>query len=162
METASKNEGKAGCMPGTTEYLMLKPSNIHGMGGFARVDIPAGARVIEYVGRKVTKAESLALCEANNQYIFALDDEYDLDGNVDWNPARLVNHSCDPNCEATVEDGRVWIVAVRDIRVGEEITFNYGYDLEDYREYPCCCGARGCVGYMLAEDLWDYLPSSRS
>lgn len=135
------------------ELFEIRDSPIHGRGGFARCDIPAGTRVLEYVGERITKAESLRRCEANNPYIFHLDDEYDLDGLVPWNPARFLNHSCAPNCEAVLEGGRIWIVALRDIRAGEELTFNYGYDLVDYQDYPCHCGAPNCVGYMVAEEF---------
>ena len=83
-----------------------------------------------------------------------LDEEFDLDGNVEWNPARFLNHSCAPNSEAVCEDGRVWIVGLRDIQPGEEITFNYGYDLADYDEHPCQCRAPECVGYIVAEALF--------
>jgi SET domain-containing protein len=137
-----------------TQRLVFKPSSIHGTGGFARAGILAGTRVIEYTGERITKAESLRRCERNNNYIFALDEEHDLDGRTERNPARLLNHSCAPNCEAVLEDDRIWVVALRDIRAGEEITFNYGYDLEDYRDHPCRCGAPGCVGYIVAEDLF--------
>jgi uncharacterized protein len=140
-----------------TELLVFKSSPIHGMGGFARVDIPAGARVIEYVGEKITKQESLARCEQNNEYIFALDDEQDLDGQVSWNPARFLNHSCEPNCEARLEGGCIWVIAIREIRAGEELTFNYGYDLADYAEHPCGCGAPGCVGYIVAEEFFEHV-----
>lgn len=143
-----------------TEFISFRPSTIHRLGGFARTDIAAGTRVIEYVGEKITKAEGLRRCEQDNEYIFTLDDEFDLDGNVAWNPARFINHSCAPNCEAP-DDSRVWIVALRDIKAGEELTFNYGYDLEDYREHPCQCGAAPCVGYIVAEEFFDHLRKQR-
>ena len=138
-----------------SDGIIFKASGIHGLGGFARAGIAAGARVLEYVGEKITKAESLLRCEAHNEYIFALDDEFDLDGNVSWNPARLLNHSCAPNCEAELEGGHIWIIATCAIAAGEELTFNYGYDLEDYRDYPCRCGAAGCVGYMVATEFFE-------
>lgn len=138
-----------------TELVVFKSSPIHGIGGFARGDIASGTRVIEYVGEKISKRESLARCEKNNQYIFALDEEHDLDGNVDWNLARFLNHSCAPNCEARWEDGCIWVVAIRDVRAGEELTFNYNYDLEDYREHRCRCGAPECVGFMVAEEFFE-------
>jgi hypothetical protein len=134
--------------------LFFRDSPIHGTGGFARVDISAERRVIEYVGEKISKRESLVRCEQNNEYIFALGDEWDLDGNVSWNPARFLNHSCEPNCEARLEEGRIWVVTRREVRAGEELTFNYGYDLESYREHPCHCGAAGCVGYLVAEEFF--------
>jgi uncharacterized protein len=139
-----------------TDLVIFKSSAIHGIGGFARNDVAAGTRVIEYVGEKITKQESLARCERSNEYIFAIDDTHDLDGNVDWNPARFLNHSCDPNCEARFIEGRIWLVAIRDIRAGEEFTFNYSYDLADYREHPCRCGAASCVGYIVAEEFFEH------
>jgi uncharacterized protein len=139
-----------------TDLVIFESSRIHGIGGFARNDVAAGTRVIEYVGEKITKQESLARCERSNEYIFAIDDAHDLDGNVDWNPARFLNHSCDPNCEARFIEGRIWLVAIRDIRAGEEFTFNYSYDLADYREHPCRCGAASCVGYIVAEEFFEH------
>src|SRR5439155_27001743 len=113
-------------------------------GVFARRDLTRGALLIEYLGQKINKRESLRRCEKNNYYIFALDDQHDLDGNVGWNPAKFINHSCSPNCEAELIDGHIWIVARCDIGIGEEITFNYGYDLENYKEHPCRCGSPCC------------------
>jgi len=136
-----------------SDLVQFKPSTIHGMGAFAAAPIVKGTLVIEYTGERISKAESLRRCEAENWFIFALDDTHDLDGAVGWNPARFINHSCAPNCDAELMDGRIWIVARRDILPGEEITFNYGYDLESYREHPCACGARECVGFIVAEEL---------
>jgi SET domain-containing protein len=140
----------------------IATSPIQGRGGFARADIARGTRVAEYLGQKITKLESLALCEENNPYIFALDDEYDLNGDVEWNPARFFNHSCDPTCEAENIDDRIWIIARRALKAGEEITFNYGYDLESYREYPCHCGAPSCVGFIVAEEFFADLIKKRA
>jgi len=138
---------------------MFRASPIHGLGGFAKTAIGKGTRVVEYVGERISKSESLRKCEGNNEFIFSLNDEQDLDGNVAWNPARLLNHSCAPNCDAELQDGHIWMVATRDIQAGEEITFNYGYDLVDYREYPCRCGAPGCVGYIVAEEYFEHVLS---
>ena len=138
-----------------TAHLIFKPSPIHGTGGFAKLDLRQGTRVIEYVGEHITKQESLERCRGGNEYVFSLDEESDLDGNVDWNPARFLNHSCAPNGEAELIDGHIWILALRDIPAGEEVTFDYGYDLEDYRDHPCQCGAAGCVGYIVAGELRD-------
>jgi SET domain-containing protein len=144
-----------------TQFVVFRASPIHGMGGFAKTDIPKRTRVLEYVGERIDKQESLRRCEKNNEYIFALDDAVDLDGNVPSNPARLLNHSCSPNCEAEIEEGRIWLFALRDICAGEELTFNYGYDLVDYREHPCHCGSRECVGFIVAEELFEKVRSAR-
>jgi uncharacterized protein len=143
-----------------TDLLLLKGSSIHGVGAFAGREIAPGTRIIEYVGERITKSESLRRCEKNNEYIFALNDEYDLDGNVAWNPARFLNHSCTPNCEARLEGGHIWVMATRSIAASEELTFNYGYDLADYRDYPCRCGSPGCVGYMVAEEFFEHVRRS--
>jgi SET domain-containing protein len=160
METdTTPRPGEEPSQPLETARLSFKESPIHGMGGFARLPIPKDARIIEYVGEKIDKQESLRRCEANNEYIFSLGAEHDLDGNFKWNPARLLNHSCTPNCEAELDDGRIWIVALRDIEAGEEITFNYGFDLADYREYRCNCGSPECVGFIIAEEFFPQLRS---
>lgn len=134
-----------------------KSSGIHGRGLFAKEFIAAGERVIEYVGEIITKRDSLLRAAAANGYIFALDHERDLDGSVEWNEARFINHGCSPNCETRLEQGQVWIVALRDLSAGEEMTFNYGYDLEDYRDHPCHCGDENCVGYIVAEVLFSHV-----
>ena len=140
-----------------TELVQFRRSRIHGTGGYARVGITKGTRVIEYVGRRITKAESNIQCQGDNVYIFTLDDEFDLDGNVEWNPARFINHGCVPNCEAEWDEDRLWIVALRNIQPGEELSFNYGYDLDDYRDHPCLCGASECVGYIVAEEYFGHV-----
>jgi SET domain-containing protein len=132
-------------------------STIHGQGAFARFPIVAETRIIQYVGERISKAESLRRCQAGNQFIFGLSETEDLDGSGDENLARFINHSCAPNAEARSEHGAVWIVAVRDIAAGEEITFNYSYDLDDYKEHPCQCGAPDCPGFMVAEELFEYV-----
>jgi SET domain-containing protein len=130
-----------------------RASAIHGQGAFARSRIAAGEVVIEYVGERISKEESLRRCEQSNPFIFGLDATHDLDGSVEWNLARLFNHSCGPNCEAVEENQRIWIIALRDIEAGEELTYNYGYSLEEYQEHPCHCGATQCVGFVVAEDF---------
>jgi hypothetical protein len=107
------------------------------------------------VGKRINKEKSFELCFKQNPYIFDLNENTDLDGKVSWNPARFINHSCEPNCEAEQDDDdRIWILSKRQIRRGEELTFNYGYTLEDFREHPCRCGAENCLGYMVAEELF--------
>ena len=140
-----------------SQLYEVKPSRIHGMGVFARADITTDTRIIEYLGEHVSKEESLRRRKGGNFFVFIVTDKFDLDGEVDWNPARLLNHSCEPNCEAQFTDGRIWLVAIREIRAGEELTFNYNYDLSDYREHPCHCGAKTCVGCVVAEEFFEHL-----
>lgn len=152
----------------TSPYIVVKKSRIHSTGVFARKDIPKGTRVIEYVGEKVTKAQSDRLAdiplEKNKKnsdygavYLFILNKRYDINGYVPYNTARFINHSCDPNCESEIIRGHIWIIALRDIKKGEEITYNYNYEFEDYEDHRCSCGAKRCVGYIVDEDHWPRL-----
>lgn len=138
-----------------SQLIEFRASGIHGRGGFASKAVPVGTQLIEYLGERISKEESRRRCEENNPFIFDLDDEVDLDGNVEWNPARWLNHSCEPNCAAEIDESRIWIAATRALRVGEELTFNYGYDLEDYRDFPCKCGKPCCVGFIVAEEFFE-------
>ena len=144
------------------DHIRIGPSPIHGEGVFAQTALRPGTRVIEYVGEKITTEESARRCERQNWCIFSLDDEFDLDGDFEWNPARRVNHSCAPNCEAECVEGRIWITALRDIEPGEEITYNYGYDWEEYQEHPCHCGAADCLGFIVAEEFFGQLRRRRT
>lgn len=149
-------------------YVVVRGSAIHGRGVFARKYISAGTRIIEYVGEKITKAESERRAEVilNHSkqdrtkgavYIFTLNKRYDIDGNAAYNTARFINHSCHPNCEAQLIHGHIWIVALRDLNKGEELSYNYGYDMDSYEEHPCRCGSHNCIGYILAEEHWPKL-----
>ena len=150
-----------------SEFVEVRQSPIHGAGVYAAQDIPAEAQIIEYVGEYINKEESesrawdqYAKHEENNEaavYIFNLDEKWDLDGNLPWNDARLINHSCEPNCEALTERHQIFIYALRDIKKGEELFFDYGFDLESYEDHPCLCGSENCVGYIVSQDYWDDL-----
>lgn len=134
-------------------------SSIHGRGVYARRAIPYKTRIIEYTGGRITKAEAkrreTARLERQRRggdgcvYIFDLNNRYDLDGRSTKNVARLINHSCSPNCQAETIRGHVWIIARRDIAAGEELTFDYGFPFKEWRLHPCRCGSRGCVGYIV-------------
>ena len=140
----------------------VKNSKIHGRGLYATADIEEGTQIIQYVGEKITKKESTKRAlEWEEQaretgeglvYIFELDDTYDIDGRLGENPARYMNHSCDGNCEAINYDGEIWIVARKDIKKGEELVYDYGYDMEHFLDHPCLCGADNCIGYIVRED----------
>jgi len=143
------------------EWVCVEDSGIHGKGVFALKDIPKETKIIEYVGKKITKAEADKIAdeqyekgesgEEGHVYIFELNKRYDIDGNVDWNPARLINHSCDPNCETEGDDGHIWILAMRDIKKGEELSYDYCYDIDDVEDHPCRCGAKNCCGFIIGE-----------
>lgn len=139
----------------------VRRSPIHGTGVFATAPIPKGARVVEYVGERVSHAEADRRYEDkdvndNHTFLFTVDQRIVIDAGVGGNEARWINHSCDPNCEADEQDGRVFIKALRNIRAGEELNYDYGLIIDERytpklkAEYPCWCGARTCRGTLLA------------
>jgi SET domain-containing protein len=151
-----------------TPLYEIRTSPIHGRGLYATSFIEKDTWIVQYVGEKVDKVESdrrsNELLEKSKQdggarvYMFILTDEWDVDGNIETNDARLVNHSCDPNTEAQIwQDKEIWFVALRDIQPGEELFYNYGFEVETWEEHPCCCGSARCVGYIVDEEQWPQL-----
>ena len=130
------------------------------MGAFAMKRIPARTRLIEYAGERITAAESDRRDPdrpdaRHHTFLFAIDDDVVIDAAVDGNDARFINHSCDPNCDAVIVDGRIWIDTIRDVAAGEELAYDYEYSLEERhtparkRQYPCNCGSAKCRGTIL-------------
>ena len=151
--------------PTRSEWAVVRGSKIHGRGLFASKEIPRGTRIIEYTGERITKAEGwrrelLRQRRAERGqdgciYIFELNQRIDIDGSVLWNTARYSNHSCAPNCESQVVRGQVWVVALRKIKPGEELSYDYYYDYDHYQDHPCRCGAEDCAGYIVkAPQRW--------
>lgn len=152
----------------SSPLILVKQSSIHNKGIFARIDIAKDTRIIEYVGEKISKAESIRRAdiflkkskqkkEHGAVYIFELNKRYDIDGAVSYNTARYINHSCNPNCEAHIIRGHIWIVSIRNIKKGEELGYDYGYDVEHFEDHKCFCSAKNCRGYIVAEDQWHKL-----
>ena len=142
--------------------LWVGKSRIAGKGLFTAQEIKKETRILQYIGEKITKAESAKRLAQGNAYIFAFNDHWDIDGRVLRNKARYINHSCDPNCAVHMTSRTIWIVALRDIKTGEELTFNYGYELDDEMEQPCTCGAKHCYGFILAQKYWGVVKHSES
>jgi SET domain-containing protein len=140
-------------------FIRAAESSIHGRGVYARVVIPDGTRIVEYTGERITKAEAkrrelqrLARARRGGDgsvYIFDLNRRYDLDGRKRTNIARLINHSCSPNCRAETIRGRIFIFARREIPAGAELTFDYGYSYKEARAHPCRCGTKACAGFIV-------------
>ena len=131
--------------------LIIRSSEIHAAGCYTTTPIRKGARVAEYTGPRLTKAEADHAYEASPiTYLFGLGDgSVVIDGHC---MAMFINHSCDPNCETSEESGRVWIKAIRKIAAGEEITYDYClYDGGD-DEAVCNCGAVKCRGTMYSKE----------
>ena len=151
-------------MPSNQKLYIRKNSKIHSSGLFAKTDIENGSRIIEYRGLKITKAQSDKIADVNiaaNQkkgtigavYIFTLNERYDINGKVSWNLAKYINHSCDPHCETDIIRDKIWINAIKDIKKGEELTYDYGYDMDCYEDHPCRCDSKNCVGYIVRSNL---------
>jgi Proteins containing SET domain len=139
----------------------IRDSPIQGLGAFATQAIAAGSRIIEYAGQRITPAEADERYpdgaeERHHTYLFAIDDDVVIDAAFHGNEARFINHSCDPNCDAVIDDGRIWIDAIRDIAPGDELAYDYAYVLKERhtpaakRLYPCSCGSANCRGTILA------------
>ena len=140
----------------------LRESPMQGIGAFARRPIPAGVRLIEYAGHRLTAAEADARYpdvggERHHTFLFAIDDDVVIDAAFEGNEARFINHSCDPNCDAVIDDGRIWIETIRPVCVGDELAYDYAYVLKERhspaakRRFPCHCGAATCRGTILAK-----------
>lgn len=149
--------GKAGPV---NEWMELRQSPIHGLGAFALKDIPKGTRIIEYVGEKISNAEADRryddeTMKNHHTFLFILNSKQCIDAAFEGNESRFINHSCDPNAEAFIPRGRIWIEAIKPIPKGAEIAYDYAfeddpkYTLEDYRRYGCRCGAKNCRGTIV-------------
>ena len=132
-----------------------RKSNIHRHGLSAATNIKKGQKIIQYKGKKVSLSKVEKDQKYNNEkeiYLFNLNKRYDLDGDFKYNTARLINHSCNPNCEVLEDNKKLWIFAMRDIKKNEELTYDYGFAFDkDYKQYVCKCGANNCVGYIVRE-----------
>lgn len=141
--------------------FVIRSSAIQGRGAFAKEQIRKGTRLIEYTGERITHEEANQRypdedMERHHTFLFELDDDTVVDAAVGGNVARYINHSCDPNCETIIEDDRIYVDAIRTIRPGQELTYDYSYVLEERhtpavkKRYPCFCGAKTCRGTILA------------
>ncbi|MGB0132863.1 SET domain-containing protein [Dokdonella sp.] len=142
-------------------------SPIHGNGVFATANIPAQKELVEYKGQLLTHAQADRLydgtTDTGHTFLFTLNDRYVIDANVEGNVARWFNHSCSPNCQAVHEEDpkgkrrndRVLIETLRDIKAGEELTYDYGISLGERltprlkKIWECRCGEPDCIGTML-------------
>jgi SET domain-containing protein len=146
-----------------TARIVVRNSQIHGRGIYAARNFRQGERIVEYRGERISWKQAdrrppSDTEDPNHTFLFSLSDgKTVIDAAVGGNIARWVNHSCAPNCETEeTEDGRVYIQAMRDIRRGEELNYDYGLVIDERltaslkKEYECRCGASECRGTMLA------------
>src|ERR1700742_200867 len=132
--------------------ILVRDSSVHGRGVFATRAIKKGERIIEYLGDRVSHKEADRRYESKDEndshtFLFIVDSKTVIDAGVDGNDARFFNQSCDPDCESTVERGRVFIDSIRDIAAGEELTYDYQIyrDWDDPENidqvFACRCGS---------------------
>jgi uncharacterized protein len=141
--------------------IQARRSGVHGRGVFAVVDLAEGETLIEYVGEIISWDEALKRhphdpANPHHTFYFHIDESHVIDAKVGGNSSRWINHSCAPNCEAEVDEGRVFIRALRNIPAGEELFYDYGLVIDEpytaklKADYPCWCGAPNCRGTLLA------------
>jgi len=147
-------------IPARPDLMRVRRSRLHGRGAFAVRQIRKGTRIVEYLGDRITHRQADLRYENkserdNHTFLFIVDRGVVIDGGLDGNEARFINHGCDPNCESVIDDRRVFIEAIRTIKPGEELTYDYqiGRDRSDPPDvdeiYACLCGAEKCRGSML-------------
>ena len=159
--TVSQNRSSASRPGASQRRIQTRRSGVHGKGVFAVQDLAEGEVLIEYVGEVINWQEALRRhphdpSDPNHTFYFHVDEDHVIDAKYGGNSSRWINHSCAPNCEADEQDGRVFIKALRNIRAGEELFYDYGlvidapYTKKLKAEYPCWCGAPNCRGTLLA------------
>ena len=133
----------------------IKKSKIDNNGLYANQNIKKGTKIIEYKGKIISVKQSEVSSKFDNGkaiYLFNINKKYDLDGDFKFNTARLINHSCDPNCEVEGKGLKLWISSIKDINKNEELTYDYGFSFdENYKDFPCKCGSKNCCGYIIRE-----------
>lgn len=150
----------------TSPLVEARDSAIHGRGVYAVAPIKKGTRIIEYLGERISHAEADARYEQKGDddghtFLFIASNRTVIDAGVDGNDARFINHSCNPNCETVIENSRVFIDAIRNIKPGEELGYDYQLTWESTDEpeelalYACRCGAKKCRGTMLDKEPVD-------
>jgi SET domain-containing protein len=125
--------------------LRIDRSAIHRWGVYAEESIPAGKKVIEYTGERISRRETKRRSDGPLHYMFTLDKYWTLDGRVGGSGAEYINHSCDPNIYAWVTHGHILYMCKRPIAKGEELTIDYHF-AKNVEKVPCKCGAKTCRG----------------
>ena len=141
--------------------IQVRRSGVHGKGVFALAPLARGEQIIEYKGEVISWPEALRRHphdpkDPDHTFYFHIDEGNVIDAKYGGNAARWINHACQPNCEADEVAGRVFIKALRAIRPGEELVYDYGLVIDDRytaklkKQFECRCGTRKCRGTMLA------------
>jgi len=161
-----KARNKAQPRIATSPLIEARNSPIHGTGVYAVKPISKGTRIIEYLGERISHDEADSRYELKGDdnghtFLFIASNRTVIDASVDGNDARFINHHCNANCETVIENSRVFIEALRNIRPGEELGYDYQLTWESTDEpaelalYQCKCGAKRCRGTMLDREPLD-------
>lgn len=151
-------QARNGRSTGGPKLYEIRKSTIQGRGVFAKQRLRPGQKIIEYTGDIIPNDEAderydEEKMDRHHTFLFTLDDDRCVDGDVPTNDARLINHSCDPNCEAIIDGEHIWIYAMKNIQLGVELAYDYGYERTGGRElekfYLCHCGADKCRGSIM-------------
>jgi uncharacterized protein len=159
---AKKSSAKKSAAKSAGRKYVVRTSKIQGRGVFADRVIEKGELIGEYTGERITEKEADRRYpfdddERHHTFLFRLDDGMIIDALHGGHPVRFINHSCNPNCEALEEDGRIFISALKKIPKGQELAYDYNFILEERHtpkakaQYPCYCGSRNCRGTILAK-----------
>ena len=162
----AKPRTKAQARIATSPLVEARNSPIHGKGVYARALIKKGTRIIEYLGDRISHAEADRRYEKKAEddghtFLFIASNRTVIDAGVYGNDARFINHHCNPNCETVIEGSRVFIDAIRTIKPGDELGYDYQLTWESTDEpeelalYGCRCGAKNCRGTMLDREPLD-------
>lgn len=162
-QAAPRKTPAAGTAAGSAggRRIQVRRSGVHGKGVFALKPIRAGETVIEYVGEIITWKEALRRHphdpnDPHHTFFFHIDEKRVIDAGVGGNAARWINHACSPNCEADEVDGRIFIKALRALKPGEELFYDYGLIIDERytpklkKQYECRCGSPECRRTMLS------------
>ena len=164
---APRKRASAGALPPTSKianmhsrFFDVRQSGIQGKGAFASTRIRKGQRIIEYTGERISNDEAddrydETSMRRHHTFLFTVTPRIVVDGAVNGNESIYINHSCDPNCEAVIDEKRIFIEAIRTIQPGEELVYDYQYertgendeDMEKF--YKCLCGAPNCRGSIM-------------
>jgi SET domain-containing protein len=131
--------------------LMIRSSSIHAAGCYTTSAIPKGVKVVEYTGPRIKKREADARFQDSRiTYLFGIGDGSTVINGHGM--AMYINHSCDPNCETEEVRGRVWVMSLRSIAPGEELTYDYNLYDGDEDDARCHCGADNCRKTMYSPE----------
>ena len=161
LKPAAKPHAKSSASTAAGRRVQVRRSGVHGKGVFALLDIAEGETLYEYVGEVISWDEAQDRhphdpSDPNHTFYFHVNEDKVIDALHGGNSSRWINHSCNPNCEADEENDRIFIKALRNIKAGEELNYDYGLIIDERytaklkAEYPCWCGAKNCRGTLLA------------